>query len=108
MWESRFVRPDTVLSFFLLLGFWFCLKAFVGDSDKRLFLYAYLCFALATLTKGPIGIVLPGLAILSLIVVTGRWREIPIWTSINHLALSEILSELMFLKAFRFIFFRAP
>ena len=76
MWESRFVRLDTVLSFFLLLGFLFFLKAFVGNSDKRLFLYAYLCFALATLTKGPIGIVLPGLAILSLIVVTGRWREI--------------------------------
>jgi 4-amino-4-deoxy-L-arabinose transferase-like glycosyltransferase len=76
MWESRFVRLDTLLAFFLLLGFLFFLKAFVGNGEKRLFLYAYFCFALATLTKGPIGVVLPGLAILSLIVITDRWWEI--------------------------------
>ena len=75
-WESRFLRLDTVLSFFLFAGFFFFLKAWLGKAGKGLFLSAYACFALATLTKGPIGVVLPVLAIISLVVVTGRWREI--------------------------------
>ena len=76
LWESRFLRLDTVLSFFLFMGFYFFLKAFTKRGPKNNYLLAYLCFALATLTKGPIGLVLPGLAILALILLTGRWKEI--------------------------------
>jgi 4-amino-4-deoxy-L-arabinose transferase-like glycosyltransferase len=76
LWESRFLRLDTVLSFFLFIGFYFFLKAFTKRGPKNNYLLAYLCFALATLTKGPIGLVLPGLAILALILLTGRWKEI--------------------------------
>jgi 4-amino-4-deoxy-L-arabinose transferase-like glycosyltransferase len=76
LWESRYLRLDTVLSFFLFVGYLFFLKAFFGERGKGLFLSAYACFALATLTKGPIGIVLPGLAVLGLIAITGRWRQI--------------------------------
>ena len=35
---------------------------------------AYLCSALAILTKGPVGLVLPGLIILAFIFYTGRWQ----------------------------------
>src|SRR2546429_87008 len=45
-------------------------------ADKRLFLLAYFCFALATLTKGPIGLALPGLAIVICVAMTGRWQDI--------------------------------
>lgn len=76
LWESRFLRLDTVLSFFLFLGFYFWLKAFTSKSSKNHYLLAYLCFALATLTKGPIGLALPGFAVLSLVLFSGRWREI--------------------------------
>ena len=76
LWESRYLRLDTVLSFFLFLGYLFFLKAFFEKGGKGFFLGAYACFALATLTKGPIGIVLPGLAVISLIAATGRWRQI--------------------------------
>jgi 4-amino-4-deoxy-L-arabinose transferase-like glycosyltransferase len=76
LWESRYLRLDTVLSFFLFIGFLFFLKAFFGKGGKGFFLGAYACFALATLTKGPIGIILPGLAVITLIAVTGRWRQI--------------------------------
>jgi 4-amino-4-deoxy-L-arabinose transferase-like glycosyltransferase len=75
-WESRFLRLDTVLSFFLWLGFFCFLKASVGTADKRFFLLGYFCFALATLTKGPIGLLLPGLAILIWVAIAGRWRDI--------------------------------
>jgi 4-amino-4-deoxy-L-arabinose transferase-like glycosyltransferase len=76
LWESRFLRLDTVLSFFLFLGFYFWLKAFTEKGSKNNYLFGYLCFALATLTKGPLGLVVPGFAVLSLILISGRWREI--------------------------------
>ena len=75
-WESRFLRLDTLLAFFLLLGFFCFMKALLGKGGKHFFLLGYACFALATLTKGPIGIGLPGLAILSFIALSGRWRAL--------------------------------
>ncbi len=36
----------------------------------------YICCALAILTKGPVGLVLPGLVVLVFIVYTGRWRAV--------------------------------
>ncbi|MGE5305098.1 MAG: ArnT family glycosyltransferase [Alphaproteobacteria bacterium] len=76
LWEARFLRLDTVLSFFLFLGFYFWLTAFTKKASKHNYLLGYLCFGLATLTKGPIGLALPGFAVLSLILFSGRWREI--------------------------------
>src|SRR5215470_8047065 len=76
LWESRFLRLDTVLSFFLFLGFYLFLKAFTKKGSDRNYLLAYLCFALATLTKGPIGLALPGLAILGLIAFHRQWERI--------------------------------
>ena len=75
-WEARFLRLDTVLSFFLLLGFYFFLAAFADKKPKGNYLLAYACFALATLTKGPLGLVLPGLTALCLLAFTGRWDEL--------------------------------
>jgi 4-amino-4-deoxy-L-arabinose transferase-like glycosyltransferase len=76
LWESRYLRLDTVLSFFLFVGYLFFLKALFGKGGKGFFLGAYACFALASLTKGPIGIILPGLAVITLIAVMGRWGQI--------------------------------
>ncbi len=76
LWESRFLRLDTVLSFLLFLGFYLFLRAFMRRGPKLLYLCSYACFALATLTKGPVGLALPGLAILSLLVATRKWREL--------------------------------
>jgi 4-amino-4-deoxy-L-arabinose transferase-like glycosyltransferase len=76
VWESRFLRLDTVLSFFLFLGFYLFLKIFIVGGPSALYLVAYLCFALATLTKGPVGLVLPGLTALGLLLLTRRWREL--------------------------------
>jgi 4-amino-4-deoxy-L-arabinose transferase-like glycosyltransferase len=76
LWESRFLRLDTVLAFFLFLGFYCFLKAFTKRGSENNYLFAHFFFALATLTKGPIGLALPGSALLTLLIVTGRWREI--------------------------------
>jgi 4-amino-4-deoxy-L-arabinose transferase-like glycosyltransferase len=76
IWESRFLRLDTVLSFFLFFGFYLFLRAFTRRGPKFLYLCSYVCFALATLTKGPIGLALPALAIVSILIVTRKWREL--------------------------------
>ena len=75
-WESRFLRFDCVLSLFLLLGFYFFLRAFINRESTAFYLAAYVCFALATLTKGPLGLVLPGLAALGLLIFGRRWSEL--------------------------------
>lgn len=76
VWESRFLRFDTVLSYFLVFGFYLFLRAFLRKQSSGLYLCAYICFALAALTKGPIGLVLPGLTVLCLLFFTGRWDEL--------------------------------
>jgi 4-amino-4-deoxy-L-arabinose transferase-like glycosyltransferase len=76
LWESRFLRLDTVLSCFLFLGFYFFVRAFLRKGPPALYLCAYVCFALATLTKGPIGLALPGLTILALLLASQSWREV--------------------------------
>ena len=76
LWESQFLRLDTVLSFFLFLGFYFFVEAFGHNAPRNRYLFAYICFSLATLTKGPIGIVLPAFAAVILIVTSRRWTEI--------------------------------
>ena len=76
LWDGSFARLDTLLGFFVVLGFYFCLKAFLNRGDRRNYLLGYLCFGLAVLTKGLIGIVLPALTFLLLIALTRRWREI--------------------------------
>jgi 4-amino-4-deoxy-L-arabinose transferase-like glycosyltransferase len=75
-WESRFLRFDCVLSLFLLLGFYFFLRAFINKESRAFYLAAYACFALATLTKGPLGLVLPGLAALGLLAFSRQWTEL--------------------------------
>ncbi|MGC9372346.1 MAG: phospholipid carrier-dependent glycosyltransferase [Thermovirgaceae bacterium] len=66
---------DMTLSFFMTLsmaGFWFGLR-----KNKRYFLLFYTGMALATLTKGLIGIILPAGIIFWWVVLTKRWRTIP-------------------------------
>lgn len=46
------------------------------DGTKRWYLIMYVCLALAVLTKGPVGIVLPGLIILIFISIQRKWAEI--------------------------------
>jgi len=65
---------DMPLSFFMTLsmaGFWFGIQ-----KDKKFFLLFYAGMALATLTKGLIGIVLPAGVIFWWIVLMNRWKTV--------------------------------
>lgn len=68
---SRINITDMPLSFFLtaaMTGFWFGL-----EKDRRFYLLFYAGAALALLTKGLIGIVLPGGIIFWYMILTRRW-----------------------------------
>ena len=65
---------DMPLSFFVTVAL--VAFKFAEEGDRRFLLLFYAAMALATLTKGLIGIVLPGIILLPYIVLTRRWRLI--------------------------------
>lgn len=72
---SKSVITDAILFFFFsgtLLFF------YLGRStpQKKYYYVMYVCAALATLTKGPIGFLLPGLIIFLFLALTKGWREL--------------------------------
>ncbi len=70
---------DVVLVAFMLLAFYSILRS-LRESNPRLAVWAFVWAGLGTLTKGPIGLLLPGLVVAAFLGVRGelhRWREIP-------------------------------
>ncbi len=81
---GRAVTLDMALTAMLsatLLAFLLGMEEPPGRLRRRYLLCAYALAALATLTKGLIGVVIPGLVIGAWIAVMGNWREL------RHLAL---------------------
>ncbi len=80
--QSRLAVFDTVLLAWMLFAVHAFLRAY-RTGRRGDYLRFFLYCGLATLTKGPIGLVLPGLAAAAFVTVRGawgRWREVP-WTS---------------------------
>ncbi len=79
--SSRIAVLDATLLAFMLLAFYMYLVADQTGS-RRAHLWAWAWAGVASLTKGPIGLVLPALAIATLWAVRRewwRWRQIPVW-----------------------------
>jgi 4-amino-4-deoxy-L-arabinose transferase-like glycosyltransferase len=75
---SRIILLDVPVGVFLtlcLLAFLFAVREAPGSRARNVWLYTmYIAAAAATMTKGLIGIVLPGLVIGAWIVLTWNWR----------------------------------
>lgn len=73
---GRLALTDSVLIFFTTLslyGFWVGLH---GEGRERYYLWLfYIGMALGTLTKGPIGIIVPLLGTVPYLTITRRWRQ---------------------------------
>ena len=65
-------RVDMTLTFFMEVAFFEFIFMAEGLTRRRMLLY--LAIALAVLTKGPIGLILPGLVALIWIALEKRWR----------------------------------
>ncbi|MDY3973076.1 glycosyltransferase family 39 protein [uncultured Veillonella sp.] len=71
---SHAVLTDGFLFLFTQGIFFFAYKGFQLQSQKQ-FTFAYICAALAVLTKGPIGLILPGLILLLYVLLFNRKKE---------------------------------
>lgn len=73
---SKTVITDMTLFLFfngVLVSFYLAYR----ERRRRLYLLGFVCAALAVLTKGPIGLLLPGLVMTLFIVCRRDWGEIP-------------------------------
>jgi 4-amino-4-deoxy-L-arabinose transferase-like glycosyltransferase len=79
LFQSRLAVFDTVLLAWMLLAMYAFVRAF--ESGRRAeYLWFFLYAGLGTLTKGPIGLILPALTIVPFVTLRRawhRWREVP-------------------------------
>lgn len=76
IWESRWAHVDTLFCFFFALSIYFGARTLLRKGNPYEILLAYAFMALATLTKGLIGVVLPGLLFVAFVIVQRDWRLI--------------------------------
>ena len=76
LWEARWAHVDTVFCALFALALYFGARTFFCKARPSEILLVYLFVALATLTKGLIGVVLPGLILGGFILVRRDWSLI--------------------------------
>jgi 4-amino-4-deoxy-L-arabinose transferase-like glycosyltransferase len=76
VWEARWAHVDMVFCAFFLFAVYFGARSLFHKGQPHEIFFTYLFLALATLTKGLIGVVLPGLLFLAVMLVRREWRMI--------------------------------
>ncbi|HEU4340970.1 MAG TPA: glycosyltransferase family 39 protein [Candidatus Binatia bacterium] len=76
VWEGRWAHMDMLFTCFFTLSIYFAARAVFKLGSRNEMLLAHSALALATLTKGLIGVVLPALIFLSLVIIRRDWRLI--------------------------------
>lgn len=79
LWEARWAHTDIPFTFFFTLSIYLFSRAVFKKGTPKKFFLAYALMGLATLTKGFIGVVLPGLIFLAFVVLRRQWRMISEW-----------------------------
>lgn len=74
IWEGRWAHVDMLFTFFFALSMYFAARAVLRRGTAKELLLSYALMALATLTKGLIGVVLPALILLTFVTVRRDWR----------------------------------
>ena len=76
IWEARWAHIDMLFGFFFLLSVYFGARALLRRGPPHEVLLSYVFMALATLAKGLIGVVLPGMMFVAFILARRDWRLI--------------------------------
>ena len=76
IWEARWAHVDMVFCCWFLLSIYFAARTILGKGHAYEILFAYVFMGLAVLTKGLIGVVLPGLVFASFMLVRRDWRMV--------------------------------
>jgi len=66
---SKAALVDIVLCFFITLSLYFFYRGYESQSEKKWFYLMFASMALGTITKGPLGLVIPTLSILLFLVI---------------------------------------
>jgi 4-amino-4-deoxy-L-arabinose transferase-like glycosyltransferase len=72
---AHFANPDALLLLFTVLTFHYVWRCLTRPSTVT-FIAAGACMGAATLTKGPVGFVLPALVVACFLVTGRRWRDL--------------------------------
>src|SRR5947208_9359549 len=74
LWAGRWAHVDMLFMFFFALSMYSAARAILNKGSRNELLAAYALMALATLTKGLIGVVLQALILLSFVAVRRDWQ----------------------------------
>lgn len=74
IWEGRWAHLDALFTFFFTLAMYFAARSLLDRKPSQRFLWSYAGMALAVLTKGLIGVVLPALVLVSFVLIRKDWR----------------------------------
>lgn len=86
LFEFRLSVPDPYLIFFVTLGLFSAYTWLQENRTGQLYLAA-AAFALATLAKGPVALALPGLCLLTWVVLRKKWAVLFTWHLVPALLL---------------------
>lgn len=84
------VRTDTLLLGTTALAIW-QLAAYLHTGGWRYLVGGFFFAGLAMLSKGPVGLVMPGFAVGSHLLLSGRWRDIFRWQWIAGLGVTALV-----------------
>ena len=76
IWESRWAHVDMLFVCFFVLSIYFGARTLLRKGGPQEILLAYAFIGLATLTKGLIGVVLPGLIFVAFMIARRDWGMI--------------------------------
>lgn len=78
---ARSAVTDMTLTFFLNISFFFAYLLIINPFDRKYLYYFYFFMALATLVKGPIGLIIPILVIIFYLLINKQFKLIRIFLS---------------------------
>ena len=73
-WQSSHAQIDMVLSFLIYLSVYHALL-YLKDRKQWALTLSFFFMGLATLTKGPVGLIIPLGSIITYLVITNKWKE---------------------------------
>jgi len=94
---SRMALVDIVLTFFITLSIYFFYLGYKSPIDKKWFYFMYLAMGLGTMTKGPLGILVPVLAIGLFLIIERKLSFIKEMAIVKGLALYLLVASPWFI-----------
>jgi len=91
LFEFRLSVPDPYLIFFITLGLLSAFTWLQQNNISQLFIAA-IALALATLAKGPVALALPGLCLLTWIIIAKKWKTLFTWRLIPAAILFALIA----------------